>query len=101
MAAHQGGAPQWQAAVVAVRYRGLPTGSMIAISDAGTRSQNGQKKTPRSSHMAAHMAQNATQRARQSGPLEGRFSGTAITPVTTTLRPEQPHNQPGATGRPG
>jgi hypothetical protein len=67
-------------------YRRLPTGSMIASSDAGTSSQKGQKKTPRSSHMAAHTAQNTTHSERQSRPPEGRFSGIAITPVTTTLR---------------
>ena len=68
------------------RHRGLPTGSMIASSDVGTSTQKGQKKTPSSSHMAAHTTQNATHRARQSRPPEGRLSGIAITPVTTTLR---------------
>jgi hypothetical protein len=85
----------------AARHRGLPTGSMIASSDAGTSSQNGQKKTPRSSQMAAHTTQNATHRARQSRPPKGRFSGIAITPVTTTLRREQPYSQPGATDKVG
>jgi pyridoxamine 5'-phosphate oxidase family protein len=68
------------------RHRGLPTGSMIASSDIGTSTQNGQKNTPRSSHMAAHMAQSATHRPRHSGLPDGRFFGIAITPVTTTLR---------------
>jgi hypothetical protein len=60
---------------------------MIASSDAGTRSQNGQKKTPRSSHMAAHTAQNATHRARQSRPPEARFLGIAITPRNNDATP--------------
>jgi hypothetical protein len=49
--------------------------------------------------MAAHTAQNATHRARQSRPPERRLSGIAITPVTTTLRRQQPYNQPGTTGK--
>jgi hypothetical protein len=59
---------------------------MIASSDTGTSSQNGQKKTPKSSHMAAQSAQNATHRARRSRLPEARFLGIAITPVITTLR---------------
>jgi hypothetical protein len=49
-------------------YRGLPTGAMIASSDAGTSTQNGQKKIPRMSQIAAHTTQKVTHRERQTPP---------------------------------
>jgi hypothetical protein len=72
---------------------------MIASSDIGTSTQNGQKNTPRSSHIPAHTAQSATHRVRQSGLPDGRFLGIAITPVTTRLRRLQSRGQPGATDK--
>jgi hypothetical protein len=59
---------------------------MIASSDNGTSSQNGQKKIPSSSQLPAHTTQNATHRSCQDQP-EGRFLGIAITPVAINATP--------------